>query len=185
MLEEAVDVGLRGEQLSGVVDAGHSGLRGSILRVARLRRSARAGGAMPVDRRAVALIESLEEPGRLGGEAADDLLAAAAGLVLDGVLEIESDGRFASGPAAHAILFGDGAAAPSGRLAGLSVDALRYGEALPLTCARTLARRLHGYNHIPLHPRWRSRFGDGAQLEQALGLDARDRLAALIDTDYE
>ena len=146
-----------------------------------------------VDHQAARLVQSLAEPAVLPAAdlEASAALAAVAGLVLDGVLEIESAGRFAAGPAAHPLLFGpspsaaDDQAAPGGRLVRLSLDALRYGESLPLTDAHALSHRLYAYNHVPLHPRWESRFGDEAHAEQALGLGPRAPLTALLDADYD
>jgi hypothetical protein len=96
-------------------------------------------------------------------------------LVLEGVLEVERDGSFVSGPA----LLVDTAetldsavrARDACRLTRLSHAALAYGAALSIDDADALARRLYGYHAVPLSPAWQARLGDRASVERHLGLD--------------
>jgi hypothetical protein len=122
------------------------------------------------------LLLSLREPGtlpwfarvRLGHRA----VAAVETLLLEGVLEVERDGAFVSGPAllAQAAPLGPGAS----RVARLSHAALAYGAALPVDDALTLARRLYAYHGVPLSPAWQARLPDREAVEHHLGLDRPD-----------
>ncbi|HKG26775.1 MAG TPA: hypothetical protein VKB09_14090 [Thermomicrobiales bacterium] len=100
---------------------------------------------------------------------------AIAGLVLDGVLEIEIDGRFRSGTAAHGAFFPERAIdVTGGRIATLSHQALLYAQTLPIDDPVALATRLYTYNTIPAGPRRRS-FLDGDQaVGEALGWAQRN-----------
>ena len=81
------------------------------------------------------LFLTLREPGPLpsymSSMLGEGLLRVVARLVADAILEVEEDGRFVSGAAALS-LFGerrpDGA--PAGRIAEISLAALRYGQDL-------------------------------------------------------
>ena len=86
-------------------------------------------------------------------------------LVLDGVLEVECDGRFVCGADALPILCDD-APQPAG---GLSADALRHATDLEETDADTLTRALYFYNRIPITPFWKARFPDAAAVIAHLG----------------
>ncbi len=71
-------------------------------------------------------------------------------LVLDGILEVECEGSFVSGPAARKSLLGDEPYAGRGPLAALSIEALRCVEALgELTVAETTSR-LYGFGRRPI-----------------------------------
>ncbi|MFL6194774.1 MAG: hypothetical protein ACJ75H_11430 [Thermoanaerobaculia bacterium] len=131
-------------------------------------------GARSVDRDTALLFLTLREPGplpayvrsMLGAEAA----VTVARLVADGVLEVERDGAFVSGPAA---LETDGGPEGDGRLARLSVEALRYGQALAAMAvddARLLSWRLYGYNQRPLTPAWKRRWPSPEAVERDLGI---------------
>jgi hypothetical protein len=75
--------------------------------------------------------------------------------VLDGVIEIFSEGDFVSGADALPIVCG---APANGDRAGVSYDALRYAADLEESDAGTLTTALYLYNRIPLSPFWKSRF---------------------------
>ncbi|HYX24528.1 MAG TPA: hypothetical protein VFC23_10290 [Thermoanaerobaculia bacterium] len=137
-----------------------------------------------VDRDTALLFLSLREPGplpayvrRMAGEGA---ARVAAQLVADGILEIAAgDGAFVSGAAAFGLLWEEGAEGRGGRLAELSLAALRYGQALALAgTAATgaladplrLSLRLYGYNRRPLTPAWKRRLADAAAVERHLGI---------------
>lgn len=140
-----------------------------------------------VDHRMATLFAGLRQPAVLDPD--DDpgeLARSISALLLDGVLQIEADDGFVSGPSAHTLIFGrisDGRT--EDRPTDLSIEALRYGQTLPLGDARSLSHRLYAYNRVPLHPRWQERFGDPERARTALGLGPRDRLTALLATDYE
>ena len=112
-----------------------------------------------VDRETALLFLTLREAGPLPAYLRSALGEAAAGqtvarLVADGVFEVEREGAFLSGAAA--IDGGEGRRGrgeAGGRLAELSIAALRYGQALALDDPLRLSWRLYGYNRRPLTPR--------------------------------
>ncbi len=127
------------------------------------------------DRDTALLFLTLREPGPLPayamaqlGEAAERMVAR---FVADGVLEVERDGAFVSGPAALD-LFVRPAGGPrrEGRIAALSLAALRCAQALPGDDPRFLSLRLYAYNRIPLTPRWKSLLPDTGAVERHLGI---------------
>jgi hypothetical protein len=116
--------------------------------------------AKAVSRDAALLFYCMAQPGSLPtflretfGETCNEAVAR---LVLDGVLEIEEQGCFISGAAAHTVLYNPDEiqGVVQGTVAALSVGALRYAQALHGLDAATLAGRLYAYNRLPLSPRW-------------------------------
>src|SRR4051812_31149235 len=93
-------------------------------------------GLKAVDRDTALLFLTLREPGSLPSYAHAVLGESArrpvARLVADGVLEIEDGGAFVSGPAALKVFQASSAGEVRGRLAALSVEALRHAGALGL-----------------------------------------------------
>jgi hypothetical protein len=126
------------------------------------------------------LFLTLVEPGPLPafarcsqGEDGERFLAR---LVVDGVLEILTDKGFLSGPAAAGfVLPGRARCDPStggqGRIADLTVAALRYGQALAGVSAEVLASRLYLYGRRPVSPRLRSRMPNEAAVDEHLGIN--------------
>jgi hypothetical protein len=142
--------------------------------------------AKSVDRDTALLLLTLREPGPLPayvraalGEAAARTVAR---LVADGVLEIERDGAFVSGAAAMELFpetAGGGKAA--GRLAELSLAALRYGQALAVDDPHLLSWRLYVYNHRPLTPRWQRLLPSREAAERYLGIAAGGACRKLLE----
>lgn len=99
-------------------------------------------------------------------EADDDVID----LVLDGVIEIESDGQFVSGADALPVLcdIEDAGAEPRGT-ARLSLDALRHAGDLESPDAGTLTGAMYFYNRIPISRFWRERFPDREAVLAHLG----------------
>jgi hypothetical protein len=129
-------------------------------------------GVKSVDRETALLFLTLREPGGLPsyvrsvlGEAAGRTVAR---LVADGILEIERDGAFVSGPVAFAERLAAGAG--DGRLARLSVAALRYGQELAIDDPLRLSFRLYGYNRRPLTPVWRKALPTAEAVQAWLGI---------------
>lgn len=89
-------------------------------------------------------------------------------LVVDGVLELEYDGVFRSGPEAGAQLLSERAAGGRGRVGELSRAALRYGQELTGLPAALVAQRLYFYGRVPVTARLRRRL-DGEVGAQAPG----------------
>lgn len=81
-----------------------------------------------------------------GGRADNRLLR----LVLDGILEVEHEGAFVSGSGARKPLIGDEAYSGKGPLAELSIEALRYVEALGDLTIPEMTRRLYGFGRRPV-----------------------------------
>ena len=71
-------------------------------------------------------------------------------LVLDGILEVEHEGAFVSGPGARTPLIGDEAYAGKGPIAALSIEALRYVEALGDLTIPEMTHRLYGFGRRPV-----------------------------------
>ena len=121
-----------------------------------------AATAKAADRESALLLLTLRTPGPIPAYArrllGPDAWHTITGLVLDGILEIESAGVFRSGPDAIDSMGLDGYdgvvddAPPRGRIARLSIDALRHAAALPIDDVAVLAGRLYRYNSLPLAP---------------------------------
>jgi hypothetical protein len=117
---------------------------------------------------------------RLGGE----LEETVARLVLDGVLEVERDGGFVSGPAAVEPRRRRGDHPAGGRTAQLSHDALCYAQALEDLPAEALAARLYAYGRQPVSERLRSRLGTREARELYLGLDRGGPSRRLLEARF-
>lgn len=119
-----------------------------------------AAGAKAVCRDTALLYLTLQEPGPIPAyarEQQDRATQSITQLVLDGVLMLEREAAWLTGPAALASM-GPASAekdVESDRIAGLSIEALRYASALRTADASVLAGRLYCYNSIPISARWR------------------------------
>jgi len=97
---------------------------------------------------------------------------AVAELVLDGVLEIERDGRYVCGSEAYDLVYGERPVVEAqGKLAQLAQAALQYGQSLAIDDSARLSARLYFYNRMPLSPRWKRQF------------PGRDAVAAYLGTE--
>jgi hypothetical protein len=167
--ERALLTGLHeGTGLAGLLTPAATGLsiNGLDAESARLR-AALAEPALLVDSR----LESLEE------------LVPVARLLLDGVLEVEHEGRFVSGADAFPLVFANRELPESpGALARLSLDALDYGASLRLDDPIALSWRLYRYNTLPDSPEWRRRLPDRQAVAAYLGLDRFDARAGLLQS---
>jgi hypothetical protein len=99
--------------------------------------------------------------------------AILAGLVLDGVLELEDkSGLFVSQTAAYCSLIeGDVDLIGPSRVARLSVRALRHGEQLGLGSPATLAARMYFFNRLPATPRWHELWPDAGAVQRYLAVN--------------
>jgi hypothetical protein len=154
-----------------------------------------SAGIKSVGRAAAALMLSLAEPStldpaQLANEAwRNDVID----LVLDGILEIEHEGRFVYGADAFALLLPvpfeerqdeergkrkeeRGGASfllpPSSFLLSLSSTALRHAEALATSDAAVLTTALYTYNRLPRTRAWAARFPDRDAVLAHLGESA-------------
>lgn len=128
------------------------------------------GGVKLADGDTAGLLRLLREPGaipeRLRGAIEPDDLQR---LVLDGILELEVEGRFASGAGAYAYLAPPPMPAPNGRLAQLAIAALEYGQAQPLGDVDRLAAKLYFYNRLPVTLDAKQRWPDRSAVCEWLG----------------
>jgi hypothetical protein len=155
--------------------------------VLRPRAGAPPLGVKAVDRETALLFLTLREPGPLpsyvGAVLGRDAERTVRRLVADGVLEVEGEaGSFVTGAAAFAAT---GEARPgAGRLAELSVAALRYGQALGFDDPLRLSFRLYGYNRRPLTPRWQRLLPSAAAVQEHLGIALRGANRRLLDGSW-
>jgi hypothetical protein len=135
------------------------------------------------------LLASLRSPSELPAVARAEFEkdeASLQRLVMDSVLEVESEGRFLSGAEAASVLgLKMPSLRPQGRLSRLSIDALRYGQALQLTDGPSLAARLYLYNSMPASPRWARLLGSENDLRRYIGLDPSSSTRRLLDRNWK
>lgn len=121
------------------------------------------------------LFFTLQEPGKLPsyvrarfGEQCNQAIAE---LVLDGMLEIEHNGTFVSGADAYELIYRDEPlSASQGEISQLSIEALKYAQALALDDVPRLSARLYFYNRVPLSPQWKRRFPTPDAVAEYLGI---------------
>ncbi|HEX3529434.1 MAG TPA: hypothetical protein VH988_20440 [Thermoanaerobaculia bacterium] len=158
-------------------------------RDAAARSATSATSFKSVDRDTALLFLTLREPGTLPSYVRAQLGATAprtvARLVADGVLEVAGGGGYLSGPAALSHLTeAVDRTAGTGRIAELSVAALRYGQALALSDPTLLSWRLYSYNRQPLTPRWQRLLPTPEALARHLGIDAGGAHRKLLDSAW-
>jgi hypothetical protein len=128
-----------------------------------------------VGRDTALLVHAMGQPGPLPtyvkNSLSDHSNQAVAGLVLDGVLEMEHNGRFVSGSEAYPLICtSHPVPEPRGPLSRLSQAALEYAQALGIDDAGRLSTRLYCYNRIPLTPRWSRRLPSPVAVSEFLGI---------------
>jgi hypothetical protein len=116
-----------------------------------------------VSNQAAELFQALATPSRVGAMAHELI-----DLVLDGILEIESDAGFVCGADALPLLASPLIAEAAD---GLSRDALLYAQDLQTSDADELASALYLYNRIPLSPFWQARFATPEAILAHLGAE--------------
>jgi len=105
-------------------------------------------------------------------------------LVLDGVLEIEQDGVFRSGPTTIDALFEPRKERELGAIARRSVEALQYGQTLDNVSVEELAMRLYQYGRKPLSPAWNHRLSSVESVVSFLGLGDGGPARASLDMGW-
>ena len=129
------------------------------------------------------LQQSSRLPAYIRNKYGDQCSMAVAELVLDEVLEIEHDGSFVSGAAACEALHAEWRTRVGhDAIARLSLDALRYAQALRVDDAASMSRRLYLYNSVPLSESWRRRFPRPESVAEYLGIE--DRNHALLRRNW-
>lgn len=142
-------------------------------------------GVKAVGRDTALLYLTMDKPGKLPTYVrrlfGDDHRQPIAELVLDGVLEVEADKGFVSGPAAYPLVVADGEpTGADGAIARRSIEALKYAEALDIADSLTISARLYGYGRQPLSPRLLRKFPTPAAVSQYLGVGARDATGSTL-----
>jgi hypothetical protein len=132
------------------------------------------------------LLFTLRDPGPLPSyitEAANpDIQRTIDKLILDGVLEVSTDGgEFVSGAAALEATQPDDV---GGRIAELSRAAAAYAASLNARDRFDIEARLYRYNHVPIAPTWSARIPTPGAVREFLGLD-RGATAALLNRRWE
>jgi hypothetical protein len=135
---------------------------------------------------------TLQSPGPLPffafGNDSTEAASAIPQLLLDGVLEVEENGRFLAGADAAELMAQNRQPVSNGsqgRLGLLSQAALRYGESLLLDDPRQLAGRLYGFGRQPLTPTWTRLLADGDAVLSFLGAGVGTDLHRRVDLDWQ
>jgi hypothetical protein len=105
--------------------------------------------------------------------------------VLDGVLEMEENGSFVAGSEAADLLSNGRRSVTQGRLARLSMLALRYGEKLGFDDPQLLAGWLYQFGRQPVSPFWARRLADSEAVLAFLGAGTGSDLRQRLDADWE
>jgi hypothetical protein len=114
-------------------------------------------------------------PAYLRAQFGEECNQAIAELVLDGVLEIEQGaekgGTFVSGSDAYGLLYEERESANApGVLARLSIEALKYAQALEIDDISKLSARMYFYNRVPASPDWVRRLPTREAVAKHLGI---------------
>ncbi len=124
-------------------------------------------------------------PRSLMAESSKEANRQIAEFVMDDMLQVYHDGRFVSGAEAQALIHTtEDRLDNPGRLARLSLDALKYGERLPIDDQMRLSAQLYFFSRIPLTPRWMRNIGTDATFSRFLGLEKGGRSACLLDASW-
>jgi hypothetical protein len=114
-----------------------------------------------------------------------DVNARIAELVLDGVLQIGVGDGFFSGAEAHHLIHEPAQMVDNlSRIARISLEALRFGQRLPLKDPLTLSAQLYFFNRMPVTPRLQRRFGEESAMAHFVGTDSGG-LGKTLRTDWK
>jgi hypothetical protein len=142
-----------------------------------------------VDRDTALLFLTLQQPGHLPfftwEGSPERARRTVTELVLDGVLEIEEDGRFVSGAAAVHLTSSARETVADTALTRLSRDALRYGQTLSLDDPSELGGRLYTFGRQPVTPTWERRLPDRDAVLAFVGASPGTSLRRRLDTEWE
>ena len=138
-----------------------------------------------VCRETALLYLSLGQPGKLPAYTArsssDEVNRSIAGLVLDDVLQIESNNSYVSGYDAYPVLYPDRTdPTTSGYLSRLSIDALKYGQQLGIDDATKLSARLYFYNRAPVSVALKERLADADTFADYIGISDSGKNSSLL-----
>ncbi len=142
-------------------------------------------GILAVDNNSAALLQRLGQPATLPADILQNK-AGIAGMVLDGILEIEKEDRFFSGPAACKALLASTPKIPEPAdvLTTCSHAALQAAQALPIDDPKALSRWLYRYHHMPVTPAWAHRLSDQRAMQNHLGLQPGGAVHRLLNEHF-
>lgn len=143
-------------------------------------------GVKAVDQSTALLFLTLQRPGKLPdyvkaqlGERYDQAIV---GFVLDGILAIAQHGTLVSGPEAAELIYEEQPLPDvHGHIARLSLEALRYVQALELDDPSALATRLYFYNRLPLSTYWKRIFPTAEAVAEYLGVQVGGPTSLLLE----
>jgi hypothetical protein len=138
-------------------------------------------GFRTADRETAALLADLEHAGDLSPSATGANLEQLMRLVLDGVLEVEWQDAFLSGPEAHRVLFQSPNTLPVDQGGRLSWSALQYAATLEGLDVRALSQRLYAFNTIPASPEWRRTLPSEEAVVRFLQVDPAGALSGAFE----
>ncbi len=146
-------------------------------------------GIKAVDRDTALLFLTLQRPGKLPDHVKAQLRErygqTIAEFVLDGVLAIAQNGTFVSGPGAAELIYEEQPLPDvHGHIARLSLEALRYAQALELDDLSALATRLYFYNRLPLSPYWKRMFPTAETVAEYLGVQVGGPTSLLLEQQH-
>lgn len=102
-------------------------------------------------------------------------------LVLGDAIQVRLDGVYRSGVAAFGLIVQPQAfKGELGRLAQLSLDAVRFGDALPIDDPLRLSAQIYFFNRLPQTPRWARLLPNDEAHARYLGIDAGGRCSKLL-----
>jgi hypothetical protein len=147
------------------------GVKSATRAVAALFKARRTAGLLPVS---------------VASSAGSSLEAEITRLVLDGVLEVRHENRFVCGAAASHLLplSVESPKDAVDAIASLSLDALRYAEALDIDDSEFLSARIYFYNRVPMSPRWSHRVASPEATANFLGISKGSPTARLLDQHW-
>ncbi len=139
-----------------------------------------------VCRNSALLFFTLQEPGKLPSYIKtlyrEEVSNAIAQLILDGILEIEVGDRFVSGRDAYEFIQPiPSVTAAEGKIAQLSVAALKYAQELPITDATQLSLRLYFFNRSPVSVYWKRKLPTPDAILNYLGIQPGRSVATTLD----
>lgn len=127
-------------------------------------------------------------PSYLGNILGADLNKTVLHLVFENILQVRIKNVFVSGISVFGelqteIRHNSGEITDS-KITSLSIEALKYAQALEINDIPELAARLYLYNFQPLTPFWKKQFPTPESLDEFLGIAPGGKLQALLD-EYE
>lgn len=105
--------------------------------------------------------------------------------VLDGVLEVEENGMFITGAEAAGVFSENRRTLQEGRLARLSMLALRYGASLDYSEPEALAEWLYQFGRVPVSPYWANRLPNGEAVLSFVTTSAEGDVSRRLNAGWE